>query len=79
MVARYASRRGIEIPQWQFYHAYGLFKIAVVVQQIYARYKAGLTQDARFAHLDVAVRLLGRQALRSACGAGGGGDLGVRV
>src|SRR4029077_18653571 len=34
-----------------FYYAYALFKIAVIVQQIYARYKQGLTQDARFAGL----------------------------
>jgi hypothetical protein len=33
-----------------------MFKIAVIVQQIYARYKQGLTQDARFAGLIHLVR-----------------------
>ena len=46
-----------------FYYAYGLFKIAVIVQQIYARYKQGLTQDARFAGL---IRLV-HAASRTAC------------
>jgi hypothetical protein len=42
-----------------FYHAFGLFKIAVIAQQIFARYKKGLTTDERFARLGEAVRLLG--------------------
>ena len=45
-----------------FYYAYGLFKIAVIVQQIYARYKQGLTQDARFAGLIHLVRAASRTA-----------------
>ncbi|MHB2018466.1 MAG: phosphotransferase family protein [Candidatus Xenobia bacterium] len=62
VVARYAARRGITIANWHFYYAYGLFKIAVVAQQIYARYKQGRTRDDRFANLIMAVRILGTQA-----------------
>lgn len=48
-----ASGRSVDRPV--FYYSYGLFKVAVIVQQIYARYKAGLTQDERFAGLGQAV------------------------
>ncbi|MBC7923155.1 MAG: phosphotransferase family protein [Ferruginibacter sp.] len=47
----YAARSGREIKDLLFYYAYGLFKTAVIIQQIYARYRKGLTQDARFAPL----------------------------
>lgn len=47
-----------------FYHAFGLFKVAVIAQQIYARYRKGLTADERFARLGDAVRLLGELAGR---------------
>jgi aminoglycoside phosphotransferase (APT) family kinase protein len=62
IVEQYAARSGRSVAQAAFYHAFGLFKIAVVVQQIYFRYKQGKTQDPRFAHLGHAVRILGRQA-----------------
>src|SRR6185503_450430 len=45
-----------------FYYAYGLFKIAVIVQQIYARYKQGLTKDQRFARLIDIVRAASQTA-----------------
>jgi aminoglycoside phosphotransferase (APT) family kinase protein len=46
----------------RFYHAFGLFKIAVIAQQIYARYRLGLTADVRFARLGEAVALLAATA-----------------
>jgi hypothetical protein len=42
-----------------------LFKLAVIVQQIYARYQRGDTQDPRFANLIDAVRACGRMAGQS--------------
>jgi hypothetical protein len=48
----------------QYYRIFGLFKIAVIVQQIYARFKRGLTHDPRFETLDASVRSLARQAAR---------------
>jgi aminoglycoside phosphotransferase (APT) family kinase protein len=39
-----------------FYYAFGLFKIAVIAQQIYFRYRKGLTSDERFARLGEAVQ-----------------------
>jgi len=51
VVERYARRRGMEVPDMLFYYVFGAFKIGVIVQQIYARYKKGFTQDPRFAGL----------------------------
>ncbi len=51
VVERYAIARNIDLPNMLFYYVFGCFKIAVIVQQIYARYKKGLTYDTRFAGL----------------------------
>jgi hypothetical protein len=37
---------------------FGYFKLAVILQQIYARWKNGQTQDERFADFDDRVRTL---------------------
>jgi len=58
----YAERSGRDVSNVLFYFVYGLFKTAVVVQQIYYRYKQGLTQDERFAMFIMGVRLLVQQA-----------------
>jgi len=60
---RYAERSGRDLADILFYYVYALFKIAVIVQQIYARYKAGLTSDARFAPLIYVVQMLGKMAV----------------
>jgi aminoglycoside phosphotransferase (APT) family kinase protein len=60
---RYQAASGRVIKQPLFYYVYGLFKIAVIIQQIYARYRQGHTQDARFAHLDQVVRDCGQLAV----------------
>lgn len=65
LVERYAVRSGRTVPNPVFYYAYGLFKIAVIVQQIYARYRQGLTKDERFARLIEVVRAASRLASRA--------------
>jgi aminoglycoside phosphotransferase (APT) family kinase protein len=50
-------------PVWLF--AFGLFKVAVIAQQLFARYTAGHTRDPRFAALDHAVAGLGALAARA--------------
>jgi aminoglycoside phosphotransferase (APT) family kinase protein len=62
VVQRYAARSGRDVSGILFYFVYGLFKIAVIAQQIYFRYKQGLTHDERFASLIGAVKILGRTA-----------------
>lgn len=51
LVHRYATRCGEEPGPVVFYFAYGLFKLAVIIQQIYYRWHAGHTKDPRFAGL----------------------------
>lgn len=51
VIEHYAEKRGAQIPDMLFYYVFGAFKIGVIVQQIYARYKKGLTSDPRFAAL----------------------------
>ena len=65
LAQRYAERSGRDLGGGVFYYIYGLLKIAVIAQQIYARYKAGLTQDRRFATLIYGVQTLGEQACRA--------------
>src|ERR1051325_5508063 len=61
----YSRRTGREIGEPVFYFAYGLLKIAVIVQQIYFRYQKGLTRDPRFAQLGALVRACGELAQRA--------------
>lgn len=58
IVETYARKTGRPIRHLTFYYVYGLFKIAVIVQQIFYRYQKGLTQDPRFAKLDLFAKLL---------------------
>ena len=62
---RYAEKSGREISNLVFYYVFGLFKIAVIVQQIYSRYRQGHTNDARFASLLHVVQACGKMAARA--------------
>jgi aminoglycoside phosphotransferase (APT) family kinase protein len=64
-VERYAQKSGRSLQNILFYYVFGLFKNAVVIQQIYARYKAGFSTDPRFAHLDKGVLRLLQKAQNS--------------
>lgn len=48
-VERYAQLSGLDLSGWRWYHAFGIFKMVVVIQQIYIRYLRGQTADPRFA------------------------------
>ena len=58
IVESYIQKSGRPVNHLIFYYVYGLFKIAVIAQQIYYRYKKGLTTDERFAQLNKATQLL---------------------
>lgn len=62
LVAEYERVSGRPVDQPVFYYAYGVFKLAVVAQQIFARYERGLTSDPRFSRLGEAVVELGAAA-----------------
>ena len=65
LAARYGERTGRAMDHILFYYAFGLFKTAVVAQQIYWRWKQGLTKDPRFEPFLLAVSALCDQASRS--------------
>lgn len=58
ILQRYAERSGRDLAGIQFYHVLGIYRLLVILQQIYIRYVKGFTQDERFAELDVSVRAL---------------------
>ena len=62
LVDRYAERTGRDVSKILFYYVFGLFKTAVVMQQIYYRFKQGKTSDPRFAGLIFGVKLLAEKA-----------------
>jgi aminoglycoside phosphotransferase (APT) family kinase protein len=59
LVQAYARQTGADTSNILFYYVFGLFKVGVILQQIYARFKQGHTQDARFAGLIHLIRELG--------------------
>jgi aminoglycoside phosphotransferase (APT) family kinase protein len=52
----YARATGRDLAAMDFHLPFAYFKLAVIIQQIYARWQRGQTQDARFAHFGLAVR-----------------------
>ncbi|MFY0630319.1 MAG: phosphotransferase family protein [Flavobacteriaceae bacterium] len=65
IVEMYAQKSGRDVNNIVFYYAFGLFKIAVIAQQIYYRYSKGLTTDPRFANLNKAAELCCNLALKA--------------
>ena len=65
LMDHYVKRSGRRIDDPVFYFAYGLLKIAGIVQQIYFRYQKGLTRDPRFAQLGELVKACGSLAQRA--------------
>lgn len=61
----YAEKSGRNLDNLVFYYVFGLFKIAVIAQQIYFRYDKGWTTDPRFANLNKAAELCCKLALKA--------------
>jgi aminoglycoside phosphotransferase (APT) family kinase protein len=61
----YAQKTGRDLSDIVFYYVFGLFKNAVIMQQIYARWKKGLTKDPRFGALIHGVHTLAQVAVKS--------------
>jgi len=64
LLARYAEKSGRDVGRILWYEVLGVFKLAVIVQQIYARYHAGQTRDERFAVLGDQAQALMQEAAR---------------
>ncbi|MEM7552034.1 MAG: phosphotransferase family protein [Bacteroidota bacterium] len=54
-----------EVKNAIFYYVFGLYKIAVIGQQIYKRFKEGLTKDARFGQLIHVINACGDTGIKA--------------
>ena len=63
LVDYYSERAGVAAGDFRFYYAFGLFRLAVIVQQIYFRFARGQTRDRRFADFGQMCSLLSGTAL----------------
>ena len=50
--------------RWLFYEAFGLFRLAVIIQQIWYRYAHGQTHNPAYAGFGEAVRYLEQRTRR---------------
>jgi len=55
-IQRYAERSGRDVSQIGYYEVLGVFKLAVIMQQIYYRFRRGQTHDTRFQNFDKQVK-----------------------
>jgi aminoglycoside phosphotransferase (APT) family kinase protein len=60
--ARYGELTGTDVSDIHYYFVYGIWRLAVIIQQIHARYVRGQTQDKRFATMNQSVEALGALA-----------------
>ena len=61
-VAKYLQLSGRTCADFTFYEVFGLFRLAVIIQQIWARYRAGQTTNPAFAGFGEAVNTLVNRA-----------------
>ncbi|WPD18569.1 phosphotransferase family protein [Thermaerobacter composti] len=71
-VQRYALRTGRDVSGIGWYLLFAYFKLAVIVQQIYYRWRAGQTRDPRFATFGAMARDLIEYAAEAVAGRGRG-------
>ena len=66
MVAAYAERSGLTVTpgQWRFYEVFGLFRLAVIAQQIYYRFHLGQTTNPAYEGFLAMVRYLDERCAR---------------
>ena len=58
IISHYALKTGFSIKDVDWYYAFGAFKLAVIIQQIYVRFLKGQTQDKRFANFGKRIEAL---------------------
>lgn len=62
LVARYAERSGRSVAHIRFYHVLALYRLAVIIAQIYVRYHRRQTRDERFAGFGDLIPTIARHA-----------------
>jgi aminoglycoside phosphotransferase (APT) family kinase protein len=65
LAQRYAEKTGRDLSGITFYYVFAMFKLAVIIQQIYYRYFHGFTKDERFAALGEVAKTLMRVGLKA--------------
>jgi aminoglycoside phosphotransferase (APT) family kinase protein len=50
LVGYYCDRMGLSADNWTFYEVFGQFRLAVIMQQIYYRFREGQTHNPAFEH-----------------------------
>jgi aminoglycoside phosphotransferase (APT) family kinase protein len=68
LLDRYQSKSGRSVHNISFYHTMGLFRLVVIIAQIYIRYVRGQTKDQRFAGLGQMIPLIAQSAMDVATG-----------
>ena len=63
VLGHYSKASGLPVGDFRFYRVFGLFRLAVIIQQIYYRYYHGQTKDGRFGALGPMAHVLVRRAL----------------
>jgi aminoglycoside phosphotransferase (APT) family kinase protein len=58
IVEHYRERTGVHVEDWVFYEVFGLFRLAVILQQIWYRYEHGQTTNPAFREFGHAVGYL---------------------
>lgn len=66
LLDRYAERTGTDLSRMPWFHAFALYKLCVVAQQLYARFAAGKSQDPRLGAMLDALRILSLWGVRCA-------------
>jgi aminoglycoside phosphotransferase (APT) family kinase protein len=61
----YSEKTGLAMDHITFYYVFGLFKVAVIAQQIFKRYSLGFANDPRFTALIHVVEAAGKMAQKS--------------
>jgi aminoglycoside phosphotransferase (APT) family kinase protein len=64
----YAKKSGRDVTNMNYYLTFAYFKLAVICQQIYYRYKKGQTDDLRFANFNDKAKMLIEHAVKVTSG-----------
>jgi aminoglycoside phosphotransferase (APT) family kinase protein len=59
VVTYYGERTGMDVSRFGFYEVFGLFRLMVIIQQIYRRFALGQTTNPQFAGFGDAARYMG--------------------
>jgi aminoglycoside phosphotransferase (APT) family kinase protein len=65
VIAAYGDATGFDLATVRFYEGLALYRIAVIIEQIYSRYLAGQTSDRRFAGFEPIAPILAGAAVAS--------------